>query len=123
MPTPIATLDGGSAAFSLQSFMGANLGNQPAGTLTLTGHQLGGGTLTQVFNTMGGNQWSPFTLNDGWTNLYSVDFIGSQNSVGLDNIVVTPGAATADVPEPGSIGLLLAGFLGFGAACGRARAA
>lgn len=115
VPAPTATLSDGGAVFSLQSFLGANLGNQPAGTLTLTGHQVGGGTLTQVFNTLGGNQWSPFTLN-GWTNLSSVDFVGSQNGVGLDSVVVTPGAATADVPEPGSIGLLLTGLLGFGTA-------
>lgn len=109
IPAPTATLSNGGTPFSLQSFLGSNIADYPAGTLTLTGHLNGGGTLTEVFNTLGGNQWSSFNLI-GWTNLTSVDFIGSQNAVGLDNIVVNE----ASVPESNIALLMLSGILGFG---------
>lgn len=110
VPAPTATLSNGGTVFSLQGFLGANLAGFPAGTLTLTGHQMGGGTLTQTLNTPGGNQWSSFTLT-GWSNLTSVDIVGSKNAVGLDNFVVNE---TSAVPEPNIALLMLSGILGFG---------
>lgn len=110
VPAPTATLSNGHTPFSLQSFLGANLASYPAGALTLTGHQIGGGTLIQTFNTLGTNQWSLFTLT-GWSNLTSVDFVGSENGIGLDSLVVNE---TSTVPEPNIALLLLSGLFGLG---------
>jgi len=107
----VETFESGSASwtlgsggpFSLVRFDAAAIYNNGANTLTLTDHLSGGGTVVQVFNLPSGNpsaQWATYTLPAGWTNLTSVDFDWGDNNVGLDNVDVIAGAASAAAPVP-----------------------
>ncbi len=95
-----------ASPFSLQSFNAANLNSRPAGNLTLTGHVSGGAILSAVLSTLGGDQWSLFSLT-GWNNLTSVDIVAQSDEVGLDNITVN-----APVPEPSVLWLFMSGLAG-----------
>lgn len=102
--------------FSLQSFYGAALANQPGRTINLTGLVSGGGTKTTSFDTTGPDTWSFISLT-GWDNLTQVTFSASNAiNINLDSITVNQAVATAPstAPEPSVFGLFFAGLLGLG---------
>jgi hypothetical protein len=109
----------GPATFALTSFRAAAIYDDPLGTLTVTGHVNGGGTVVQVFNIPSGNpnaQWATYALPAGFVNLTSVDFDWSGSFLGIDDVVIE-GAVLAGggVPVPAlstpavaGLGLMLA---------------
>jgi len=99
-----------------------------ATSLLVTGHVLGGGTISQTFVLDGVNDgrggvpdFQAASLNAAWasTRLSSVDFTGyfgsQQYGFQLDN-VRTDITAPGNVPEPSVLALLGLGVIGFAAA-------
>lgn len=111
--------------FGMQSIgLGAFLG--ASANVTLVGSLLGGGTVTQTFNVLGAPLMTAFAVNSAFTGLTSVRLTAA-NSFGeplvhFDNLVFST-AATAVVPEPGTVFLVAAGLAGAGLAARRRRAA
>jgi len=113
----------GDAPFSLFSFDAASLfSNQFAQGMSIgvTGYLAGGGEVFEEFQIIE-NTFSTFVLSLAFTNLASVDFVGSapNPNYNLDNLVVAlPTDApppTAAVPLPGTLGLLALGLAGIAA--------
>ncbi len=95
--------------FSLQSFNAANIFGSQAGDVTVKGFQ--GGTtaaLTQVFRTLGSDQWSLFSLT-GWNNLTSVTITAQKDFLAFDNVTINAPTAT---PVPAAVWLFGSGLAG-----------
>jgi hypothetical protein len=97
--------------FSIQSFNAA-IFDSAGSSVTLNGFQ--GGTtaaFTEVFNTLGSNQWSLFNLT-GWNNLTSVTITAAGNKFAFDNITINeaPAVSPNAVPEPESLAMMLLGL-------------
>ena len=102
-----------TSPFSIQGFDAANLFFGTGADLTLTGHKTGGGTLTQTFKTLNGNQWSAFYLT-GWSDLTSIDIYSTGGALSFDNIVVNASdAGGAPVSEPSTLLALCSAYMGF----------
>jgi hypothetical protein len=113
---PVMTLTS-SGSFDLLSMdfgsFGGGSGLKDPSVMTITGHLVGGGTVTRVLNAPGGDPgffYAPQSFGASWTSLSSVDFTFSpdgQNGeiyiFSLDNIVVST------IPEPSAAALLIAG--------------
>jgi hypothetical protein len=111
----------GGAAFGLISLDYAKWQGPTiaAATITVTGNQVGGGTVSQVLSPVGdftsgggGTDFQTFnSFGPGWGNLTSVVLMGTGASTGslnyfaIDNIITA-----AAVPEPGTLTLLGLGF-------------
>ena len=94
------------AAFSLASFQVANyLHNSGGVPLTITGTQVGGGTVSQSYTTLFTDALQTVSLS-GFTDLTSVSF-ASTNFPQIDNIVVNP------TPEPSALAALGLGAAAF----------
>ena len=103
--------------FSFESFDTTNslplTGNPPPiFGLDVIGHLSGGGTVTQSV-TFTPDTFTTVSLNPGFTNLLSVEFIEFANSFAdpvIDNLAVTPAA----VAEPGALAMFAVGLAGLG---------
>ena len=111
-PLVITLTESGGNNFSLVSFEAANLvaGLFTAGEeIIVTGNLAGGGTVVQSVSLVQ-DTFTLFTLGPGFTNLTSVEFVGSLapggSHLGFDNLVVMP------TPEPETALLLAGGLLG-----------
>ncbi|MFL6446778.1 MAG: PEP-CTERM sorting domain-containing protein [Bryobacteraceae bacterium] len=93
----------GPAQFDVASFLAgrSTISTVPTISLTVVGHQFGGGTLSTTFSGLGAATLE--TLN--WTNLSSMTFL-STSDAGLDNLSVAP-----SVPEPATLPLLGMGLV------------
>ena len=106
--TDFQTFEGGpswtmsaAAPFAFVSLRAAPIYDDPAGTVTVTGHLSGGGTVVQVFNLPSGNpnaQWATYVLPGGFTNLTSVDFVYSGQYIGIDDVVVSDQGPAKPIP-------------------------
>jgi hypothetical protein len=94
------------------------------GTTSTVNVRLGGlggtllGAFTNASTTTGTQVWKQFTISFTATgSSTTLDFLNadppSDNSNGLDNVLLTPGAATA-IPEPGTLSLIALGLAGLG---------
>lgn len=103
----ISAVDG--SLFSLLSFDATNLDpGGAAGTFDLVGTFADNSTISASFTNIL-NTFSTFSLGGAWSGLASVDIRNlGMRSGAIDNIDVVP------VPEPGTLGLLVAGLLGLG---------
>lgn len=105
-------LGGGPFTLSAIDLSKANtFSTTSAASVEVTGHLLGGGTVSTTFALTPGFTFSTFLFDSSWTNLSSVvlNGIGSAccgpvpgNYFALDNVVVD----TTAVPEPGALTLL-----------------
>ena len=118
-PLVITLSENGGNPFSLLSFEAGNLvpGFFTAGEqIVVTGNLAGGGTVVQSLSLVA-DQLTLFTLGAGFTNLASVEFVGSLapggSHLAMDNLVVS-------LPEPATA-LLVAGGLMSLAVAGRRR--
>lgn len=69
--------------------------------VAFTGHIVGGGTVSQTFQTDGSFGLETFNFNSGFTNLTSLDFTGANGTTyQIDNLKVQT------IPEPSSLALL-----------------
>lgn len=110
-PLVITLTENGGSPFSLLSFEAANLSFglfTPGEQIVVTGNLAGGGTVVQAFSLVQ-DTFTLFTLGAGFTNLTSVDFVGSLAPAGshlaFDNLVVA-------IPEPTAALLVAGGLLG-----------
>jgi hypothetical protein len=105
-----------NSIFSLASLdAGTPFGSSRAGSVVFTGHQVGGGTLTQMLSL--NNPYAHYVL--GWSNLVSVEVSENSNFgyVAYDNISVNAAPGVNTVPVPAAVwlfGSALIGLVGSG---------
>ena len=101
-PSPVSITRADGMAFSIQR-MDASVGHSTFAKIidfTLTGHLVGGGTISENFHHEGLFGFMTFDVDTGWENITQLDIVHTKSILDYDNIVFN-----SPVPVPATVWL------------------